>query len=816
MRIVPFLISTLITLGLIFVLDNPIGEKVPMALGSFLSPQHGFWQNAEPVNHDFNDMLAIPQLKGKVEIYLDDRLVPHIFAENDEDLYAAQGYIHAKFRYFQMDLQTRAAAGRVSEIAGPAAVEFDRSQRRLGMVYAAERALEEMEKDPLTKRVYDAYTRGVNAYVTSLKPEEWPVEYKLLNIAPEPWSNLRTALLLKMMAKMLTGGTERDLGYTNARAIFTPEEFSRLYQIVPDSLRPIVPKGTPFAPPAVKPVIPASADTLYFNSRKTVAFQETDRPNPNNGSNNWVVAGSKTKSGAPILSNDPHLELSLPSIWYELQLTDPTGSTYGVSLPGSPYVIIGFNDHIAWGITNAQRDVKDYYEIRFKDHKKDAYWYKGEWTPTQLRIEEIKVKGAAPVVDTVAYTVFGPVMYESSFPNGTTQHENVAVRWTAHDPSNEGLTFYKLNRAKNYREYVEAISHFTCPGQNFVFASKTGDIAIWQQGRFPARWPKQGLFVMPGTDDSYRWQGFIPQNENPHILNPSRGFLQSANQRPVDDTYPYFIPGFYITPRGISIEQKLEKMSQIGVEDMQKLLSDYDNVTGRALQPVFLKFTEQASLSEDAKRFRELLKNWDGQSGPDSRGQTVYQVWMDSLKTTVWNDELARITPQAPAPDEQVLTELLLKDTASVFYDDVTTPKREGIRDVLAIALEKAVPTLLEAEKNGRLEWAKYKNPSIFHLLKNSVPSFARRGLPVGGYGNIINAVTVSHGPSWRMIVHLTEETEAYGVYPAGQSGNPGSPYYDNFIDSWVRGEMYKLLVMKPGDVTHERIKWKITLSPAE
>lgn len=816
MRLFPFLITTTITVGLVYLLNNPIGNKIPMALGAFVSPQHGFWQNAEPINHDFNDTLSIPGLRDRVAIYLDDRLVPHIFAQNDEDLYAAQGYIHAKFRFFQMDLQTRAAAGRVSEIAGPSAVNFDRSQRRLGMVYAAERALEEMEKDTLLKKVYDAYTRGVNAYVSSLKPEEWPVEYKILNISPEPWSNLRTALLLKMMAKMLTGGTENDLAYTNAKAIFTPEEFDQLYQRVPDSLSPIVPKGTPFARPAIQPVIPASADSLYFNPKKQVAYNQTDKPNPNNGSNNWVMGGSRTKSGAPILANDPHLELSLPSIWFELQLTDNTGTTYGASLPGSPFVIIGFNDHIAWGITNAQRDVKDYYEIKFRDGKKDAYWYKGEWTPTQLRLEEIKVKGGKPIIDTVAYTIFGPVMYESSFSNPTTHHENLAVRWTAHDPSNEGRTFYKLNRAKNYRDYVDALKSFTSPGQNFIFASKSGDIAIWQQGKFPARWHKQGIFVMPGEDDSYRWQGFIPQNENPHSLNPARGFLQSANQRPVDATYPYYIPGSYITPRGISIEQKLAAMNGIEVDDMRRLLNDYDNVTGRALQPVFLKYTRENDLNADAKRFLQIFKDWDGQANPESKGQTVYQVWMDSLKTTIWNDELHQVSPAAPMPDEQILTEMLLRDTASVFYDDINTPKKEGLADVLTTALNKASLKLAEAEKNNKLEWAKFKNTSIFHLLKDAVPSFARRGLPVGGYGNIINAITVSHGPSWRMIVHLTQETEAYAVYPAGQSGNPGSPYYDNFIDTWTKGEMYKLLIMKPGDVTHDRIKWKITLSPED
>lgn len=814
MRPFSFLFTALLTAGLIYLLDNPVGSKLPMPLGAFISPQHGFWQNAEPSEADFNGAIDIPGLKDKVEVFLDERLVPHLFARNDEDLYAAQGYIHARFRLFQMDLQTRAAAGRASEFAGSVAIDFDRSQRRLGMVYGAENALAEMEKDPLSKKMFDAYTRGINAYIESLSPKEWPFEYKLLNAEPEKWSNLRTALLLKMMAKMLTGGSDNDLGYTNARTIFSREEFDRIYQVIPDSLRPIVPRGTLFPQPGIKPVAPASADSAYLNNFTAVAFHDVHRPDPHNGSNNWALAGSKTRSGAPILANDPHLELSLPSIWFEIQLTDSSGTSYGASLPGSPFIISGFNDHIAWGITNAQRDVKDYYTIRFKDEKKDQYWHNGAWQPAKLRIEEIKVKGGETVYDTVAYTVFGPVMYEAGFPDKITRHQNLAVRWTGHDGSNEGITFYKLNRARNYSEYTEAIKTFTCPGQNFIFASKSGDIAVWQQGKFPARWDKQGLFVMPGEDDTYQWQGFIPQHENPHSVNPGRGFLESANQRPADAAYPYFIPGQYITPRGISIEQKLEKITGATPEDMRLLLNDCDNVVARALRPVMLRYVSETRLSEDARRYLGIFREWDLQASPASEGQTIYQVWIDSLKTAVWSDELRRVTPRAPTPDDQVLAELLVKDTASVFYDNLNTPEKESIRDVLTSALNKASERLKTAENEGKLQWARFRNPSIFHLLKDALPSFARRELPVGGYNNTINAVTVSHGPSWRMVVHLTDQTEAYGVYPAGQSGNPGSKYYDNFVDTWVKGEMYRLWVMRSGDSAHENVKWKISLNP--
>ena len=807
MRLIPFVISTVVTAGLVFALNRKWGSIPPM--GKFLSPQHGFWQNAEATDHDFAADLKFPDLKGKAEVYFDERLVPHIFAENEEDLYFVQGFIHAKLRLFQMDLQTKAAEGRASEIAGLKAVNYDKEQRRLGMKFAAENALKEMQNDPASWVIFSAYTNGVNAYIHSLNESEMPLEYKLLDFKPEEWTNLRTALLLKMMAKMLSSGTENDLAATNAKAIFTQQEFNIIYPQSPDSLMPIIPKGTLFDPPGIIPVKPSSADSLYFGNKQKVAATEISKPDKNNGSNNWVVAGSKTQSGWPILSNDPHLELSLPSIWFEQQLTTPASNVYGVSLPGSPFIIVGFNDSIAWGVTNAQRDVKDFYSIKFKDNTKKEYWYNGKWEPTQLRIEEIKVKDSRTLYDTVAYTVYGPVMFDESFSNTYTNRQNLAVRWIAHDASNEGITFYKLNKSKNYDDYTEAIKTFDCPGQNFVFASKAGDIAIWQQGKFPARWAAQGLYIMPGDDTNYNWQGFIPQAENPHAKNPERGFLESANQRPVDSTYPYFIPGTYITPRGAAIEHFLSAMTYITPDDMKKLQSNYFNILAEDARPLLLNYVKENELSADAKRYLNIVKNWNLEADPASKGQTVYQCWWDSLETGIWNDDINRSIPALSMPEEQITMELLKRDSTSLVYiDNINTPQTETLNDVVTAALNKTSANLRIKENEGKLEWAKFKNPSIYHLLKDALLPFARTGLNMGGYGNIINAVTHSHGPSWRMIVHLSAVTEAYGVYPAGQSGNPGSKYYDNFIDTWAAGKYFTLWVMKKSDAIDKKVKW--------
>jgi penicillin amidase len=813
MRIVPFIVSTVVTVGLVYALNRPWGATLPMPVGKFLSPQLGFWQNADASNESFDAELNFSNLKGKAEVLFDERLVPHVFAENDEDLYFIQGYLHAKFRLFQMDLQTKAAAGRASEVAGKIAIDFDKGQRRLGMVYAAENALKEIEADPVAKPLFDAYSNGINAWINTLTESSIPLEYKLLNIKPEPWSNLRTALLLKMMAKMLSGETEHDLQNTSAKSIFSSKDFKMIYPEVHDSLVPIVPKGTVFDPPGIVPVKPATADSLYFTNKKdTVPVRPEVEQDKSNGSNNWVVGGGKTQSGSPILCNDPHLELSLPSIWYEMQLVSPRSNSYGVSLPGAPFVIIGFNDSIAWGVTNAQRDVKDYFEIKFKDDSKKEYWFDGKWTPTTLREEKIKVKGGADVLDTVAYTIFGPVMFDNSFLNDSLNRKSLAVKWAAHDPSNEGMTFYKLNRSKNYDDYANAIKTFNCPGQNFVFASHSGDIAIWQQGKFPARWDMQGQFLMPGEDSSYLWQGYIPQQENPHSKNPLQGFLQSANQRPADSTYPYFIPGDYITPRGITISNKLSAMSGITPQDMMKLQGDYFNTLAEDARPVLLKYLKEAELNADEKKYLDIVKGWDLMASPDSKGQTVYQCWYDSLENEIWMDDRTQVLPIAHAPGEQTLMEILKRDSAMKFIDNINTTQKETLFDAVTTALKKASAELKKKEAEGKLEWTKFKNPSIYHLIKSLTP-FARKGLNVGGNGNIVNAITHSHGPSWRMIVHLTTPTEAYGVFPGGQSGNPGSKFYDNMIDTWAYGKYNQLWYMREGDKNDAKVKWRIILT---
>jgi len=817
MRIVPLLASAAVTTGLVYYLNtsHKIGGNNAPPFGTFLSPQHGFWQNAEPVNADYNADLKLPQLKGKTEVYFDDRLVPHVFAEQENDAYFVQGYLHAKFRLWQMELQTFAAGGRASEIIGEKALEHDREFRRLGMVYAAEIALNELEKDPVIKAQCDAYTEGVNAYIETLTESSLPVEYKLIGYKPEKWSNLKTCLFLKYMSYDLAA-REDDMEMTSARSYFSADDFSKLYPSLQDSLDPIIPKGTVFEKQKVFPVAPPGADSVYLNN-KVASIAGIGKPDRDNGSNNWAVSGSKTKSGAPILCNDPHLGLNLPSLWYEIQLSTPNFNAYGVSFPGAPGVIIGFNDSCAFGFTNGGRDVRDYYEIKFKDDSRQEYMFNGQWQKTKFRVDTIKIKGAASFIDSVAYVQLGndwcPVMFDKSFGGvRINNHAYYAVRWKAHDPSNELRIFNMLDHAKNYADYQAAVTNLHTPGQNCVFACKNGDIAIRTQGEWPAKWKGQGDFVMPGTDTAYLWQGMIPQDEVPFQYNPERGFVSSANQKPVDDsTYHYYLGRDYPVYRGIAINRRLREMNGITPQDMMALQTDNLDVCAQMLQPLFLANIREAELDAAGKKYLDIYRQWNCRNDAGSKGSTVFERWWHAFEGLVYDDEYAKAPKGSMRPFLSTLVEAILKDSAYKFLDNVNTPQTETLADDITAAFKAATAELQKLEAEGRLDWEKYKATRINHLAK--LAPLSRLNLPIGGGNNCINATKVDHGPSWRMVISLTQKTEAYGVYPGGQSGNPGSKFYDSFVDQWAAGKYYTLWMMTKEEVNDKRIIGKMTFS---
>ena len=818
MRFVWLFLSASTTITLVCLLNMPlsVGKTKTPRLGMFLSPQKGFWQNAENKDVSFDGNVKMKGLKANAEVYFDDRLVPHIYANTANDAYYVQGYLHAKFRLWQMEFQTHVAAGRLSEIRGKdsAALGVDKFFRRLGMVYAAENCLKYMEEDEAMKHSLDAYTAGVNAYISTLKQSEIPLEYKLLDYKPEPWTNLKTSLFLKLMSFDLAGRDD-DITYTNGKTFFGYNEFMKLFPNQQDSLDPIVPSGTAFAQPAINIKIPTNIDSGYLLQRDVFTVPRPVIPHPENGSNNWAVDSSKTKSKRPILCNDPHLGLSLPSLWYEMQITTPEFSAYGATFPGSPAIIIGFNNDIAWGVTNAGRDVKDYYELQFKDSTMKEYWFNTQWQKASIRTEVIKIKGSSDsVVEKIAITDLGVVMYDKKYQSKNKDGKYIAVRWTAHDPSNELLTFMKLNSAKNYADYMAAISSFECPGQNFVFAAKTGDVAITQQGKFVAKWQQQGDFLMKGDDSSFMWQGFIPYNENPHQHNPARGFVSSANQKAVDSTYPYYLgrAGNFPPYRGYIINRKLSQMHDITVDDMKEMQTDNYNLFAEIARPLLMKYINENTLDKDGKKYLDLFKDWNLNNSFDEKGATVFEAWWDSLDTEIFADEFDLSRLQIPNRLHSAVIELLMHDSATRYADNITTTPVETLATCVNSAFEKAKNQLIKLEKEGKLTWGKYKDTYIGHSLHSALPQLSRMHVNSGGGWTCINATKQNHGPSWRMIVHLTDDIEAYSVYPGGQSGNAGSKFYDNYIDTWAAGKYNTILFLKKEDIKeNKKLKWHLS-----
>ncbi len=785
MRILKFLFFALLTAALFHVMEFGVAPLPP--LGKFLSPFSGFWQNAESPTTELPASLSVNGLQDEVQVIFDERRVPHIFANNEHDLFFAQGYITASHRLWQMEFQTHFAAGRISEIVGEKALDLDRMQRRKGLLYAAELTVEAFERDSLANAILQAYSDGVNAYISSLKYKDLPLEYKLLNYKPEPWSKLKSALLLKYMADMLTGNSN-DIELSNAVALLGYETTELIYPDFPDSLLdPIIPKDVQYAPATANldtPSVPGLGISIPIEPEKT---------SDNIGSNNWAVSGSKTATGSPILCNDPHLQLNLPSIWYEVQLSTPQYNVYGVSLPGAPAVIIGFNNFIAWGVTNGTQDVKDWYKVSFKDASRKEYLFDGVWKETTIRIEEIKIKGKKPFYDTVVYTHYGPVAYDGTLTEDTAAL-NLAARWTGMEPSNELMTFYYLNRAKNYADYLEAIKNFQCPGQNFVFASASGDIAIWQQGKFPLKWPKQGKYVMDGSESVYQWQGFIPQEENPHVFNPPRNFVSSANQHPTDTTYPYYYNGFFEHYRNRRINERLSLMDKVTVEDMMKLQNDNFNLQAAESLPLMLKLLGEV---KDGKNYVESLSAWNYMNDAQVEAAAIYEEWFAHLDSLIW-DEL-NIKGKMMEIPLQFYTIWMMQNYPhhALFDHKSTADKTETLEDLIRLSFQKTVNALNNwvSTHQEPLTWYAYKSTSVQHLAR--LMPFSVTKIPIGGNKRIVNACDSRWGPSWRMIVSLENPIKAYGVYPGGQSGNPGSPYYTTGIEKWSKGEYFKLNFMQ-------------------
>jgi penicillin G amidase len=806
MRYVFALLASVVTLALVYALDRSWGQ-VP-ALGPLLSPFTGFWQNAETPNALQAREIDIEGTQQPVEVVFDSLHVAHIFAKNDHDAYFAQGYVTARDRLWQMEFQTHAAAGRVAEIVGDKALELDRYNRRLGMGHAAEKSIEFMLNDPRTKACVEAYTAGINAYINQLKPADYPLEYKLLGYAPEHWQPIKCAYFLKYMSGVLALGAD-DVAMTNILAKYGPEVTADLFPNYPANEDPIIPAGTKWD------FLPVYYIKSPMNPKpgKNGFALNWPRHDPAIGSNNWAVGAEKSATGYPILANDPHLALNLPSIWYLIQLHTPELNVMGASMPGSPGVIGGFNEYIAWGETNVGSDVLDFYQIKFRDNRRQEYWHDGAWKKVTRRTETIKVKGKPDVIDTVLYTHHGPVMYtpgtksfSKNFPTG------YAVRWVAHDPSNELLTFYLLNRARNHADYREALTHYGAPAQNFVFADVNKDIAIAPNGRFPLKKKGQGKFLLDGTTSADEWLAFIPNDHNPRVKNPARGFVSSANQFSTDPTYPYYLNWQFAPPeRGIRINQRLAAMQRATPDSMGTLQYDNYNLRAANLLPRLLAQVRSDGLSSAEQQAFKVLQMWRHNNDADEVGATIFTEWERRFMDALWADDLpdSDSLPYRKPSADRTLT-LITQTPDARWIDDARTPAKETLPDIVTASFRATVDTLTRRhgpQGNG-WRWADTKATKIAHLAR--LDPLSALNVQVGGGGTVVNATTSKTGPSWRLVVALGPTPAGYAALPGGQSGNPGSHFYLNMLEPWRKGQLTKLQFFQTPADGGNAIRWKL------
>lgn len=809
------------------------GLGVVPPLGPFLDPANGVWALARAAELPERSRARIPGLSAPVEVRYDDRGVPHIFAATEVDAWRAQGYVVARDRLFQLELQSRAASGTLSELLGKRALEADRTDRRRGFPWAAERGMAALDSSSLIARAARAYADGVNAWIDALRPAELPLEYRLLNARPVRWHPIDTFYLYLQMGLTLAW-EDPTLTKLQARAMVGAAAAEALFPLNSPIQEPIQPNGTAaprydFArlPP---PGPPDSLSLIAAREREQLNLDLAGLPHCRTaalshcrteiGSNNWVVAPSRTAAGFALLAGDPHLELSLPSVWYEVHLQVAGGlDVAGVTFPGSPGVIIGFNRDVAWSFTNTGADVRDHYEEQVDDPAEPTrYRLDGAWQPLETRLEAVRDRdGDILAVDTVRFTRRGPLVRQGD--------RWLSLRWTAFESPSPGEDFLRLNRARSVAEWLDGWKDYVAAAQNGVVADRSGSIAIRSTGKYPLR-PGNGRGddLRDGSSSASDWAGFLPLEAYPFARDPAQGFLASANQQPVDPRVNphYFGANWYSPWRALRINQLLRADSSVTPEAMRRFQGDAESVRAAAFVPL-LRAAARADSSLGLAA--ALLAEWDYRYAKDSRGAALFDATMAALAPLVWDELIPpdRLTDSSArptvVPEDVVLLELA-GDSSSVWWDDHRTPVVERRDAILAEALRRGFARALReygSPEGKGWRWDRAHQANVYHLLR--IPALSALELPVQGGPSTLTPSPGrgTHGPSWRMVVELGPKVRGWGVYPGGQSGNPASSRYLDRLPRWLAGELDTVwFPAKPDDLPATRVRSRLTLTGAD
>jgi len=753
--------------------------------------------------------IHLPGLQAPVEVYRDSFGIPHIYAANTHDLFMAQGFIHAQDRFWQMEFWRRIGTGRLAEILGPSALGNDRFIRTLGWHRTAAQEVALLSPDALA--AMEAYAEGVNAYL-STNTKSRGFEFTVLDLTgvdvdPEPWTVVHTLAWAKVMAW--------DLGGNRGMELLRAHVAARLGANAVEEIIPAYNSSYPVIVPEL--LTNATLDSVPEMAYEPHALGEGFGL----GSNNWVISGERTVTGTPLLANDPHLGIQMPSIWYEIGLhCDPVGpecpfNVVGTSFASAPGVIIGHNDRIAWGVTNLGPDVQDLFIERLNPENPNQYEFQGEWLDLDIIQEEIKVSGEdEPVVLNVRITKHGPIINDVA--GGTEDQwyygwQPLALSWTALQPSMLMESVLMIDQAQNWEDFRNALRYWDAPSQNFVYADIDGNIGYQAPGRIPIRAKGDGSIPVPGWTGEYEWLDFIPFEELPYSFNPEKGYIATANNAVVGEDYPYTItvdwaPGF----RARRIVEMIESSDSISLEDIQAMQGDNHQIYVDDMLPYILELQPTESRLAEAV---DLLRDWDGQTVRESAAAALFETIRIRLIDEVYQDELGELLLQKARPS--LLTALIntLPNADAVWFDDVNTAEIETREIILLRALEAAVDELSETLGKSMSKWrwgdlhtATFENQSLGQSGISLIEWIFNRG-PVAVDGSFFTVNNTgydwskSYGvvivPSYRQIIDPADFSRSLSIHTTGQSGHTFHPHYDDMIDMWRNIEYHPMLWVK-------------------
>jgi penicillin amidase len=733
--------------------------------------------------------IRVPGLSAPAEVLRDRYGIPHIFAASAEDASFALGFVHAQDRLWQMEMSRRIAAGRLAEIVGAGALETDRFLRTLGVRRSAEANLRSLDTE--TRKLLDAYAAGVNAFIASgpvLPPEFW-----LTGARPEPWTPADSVAWTKMMAWDLGGNWRNEL--LRMRLAKTLP-LARIHELLP-----------PY--PGEKVPVIADLKELYSSmEREAVRLARFAPDNDGLGSNNWVVSGSRTESGKPLLANDPHLGLTVPPVWYFAQLSAPDMQVIGATLPGVPGVILGRNERIAWGFTNTGPDVQDLYI-----EKLDAaggYLAPEGTRAFQVIDETILVKGAEAEKLRIRVSRHGPVISDvmRTAQDLAPRGHVIAFAWTAlAEDDRTAQAAHKFARAREWDGFLAAARDFQVPQQNIVYADVEGNIGFIAAGRVPHRRPTndlKGMAPAPGWQEKYDWVGYIPFEQLPRSFNPESGAIVTANHRVTPPGYPHFISSDWQPPyRADRIQALLDAVPKHSVPSFARIQADVVSLAMRELLPKLLAARPR---SEEARKALALLAKWDGAMAAERSEPLIAWAWWRELTRAIYADELGDAFRENWLSRAVFLGNVLSGDAeAARWCDDIRTPAVETCEEVLALSLEAALADLRRRFGNDQSRWRWGEAHRALHEHR----PFSRQPLLAAifnvGVASPGDTYTVNvgrnnlndedrpyanrHAASLRAIYDLSDLEKSLYIHSGGQSGNILSDHYKAFSEAWARNE---------------------------